>query len=151
MARRKTHKEFVQQALKIHGQKYSYTLFDYKRMHNKEKIKCRKCKEVFIQVLNNHINGKQCGCPNCGGTKKIANKREFVKRAVARHGRKYSYVNTTYDSNQNNKQLVKIKCRKHGVFEVEAGAHISARGVGCARCYSIAWAEALEKRTKACL
>ena len=46
---------------------------------------------------------------------------KFIKRAKAIHGDKYDYSETEYI---NMKTKVKIRCQKHGVFELIAGNHI---------------------------
>ena len=46
----------------VHGNKYDYSLMDYKLMKSKVKIKC-KLHGVFEQTPRNHFNGQ--GCPIC--------------------------------------------------------------------------------------
>jgi len=55
---------------------------------------------------------------------------EFLDRAIAKHGSSYDYSEVEY-INSNTK--VKIRCDKHGVFELEPKCHM--RGTGCAKCY----------------
>ena len=54
---------FINNAKKIHGNKYDYSLIDYKNILTKVKIICPK-HGVFEQKPNNHTNQKQ-GCPIC--------------------------------------------------------------------------------------
>ena len=57
---------------------------------------------------------------------------KFIKRAKAIHGDKYDYSETEY-INMNTK--VKIRCQKHGVFELIAGNHINPKiKAGCPYC-----------------
>lgn len=49
---------------------------------------------------------------------------KFIKRAKAIHGDKYDYSETEYI---NMKTKVKIRCQKHGVFELIAGNHINPK------------------------
>lgn len=56
----------------------------------------------------------------------------FIKRAESIHGDKYDYSETEYI---NMYSKVKIRCKKHGVFEQVAGNHINPRiKAGCPYC-----------------
>lgn len=54
---------FVQRAKNIHGDKYDYSLTNYKNSKDRIKIICPEHSE-FEQIPNDHISGK--GCPKCG-------------------------------------------------------------------------------------
>ena len=43
MRRKKTTEEFIQDTIKVHGDKYDYKLVDCNGTHNKVKIVCVKC------------------------------------------------------------------------------------------------------------
>lgn len=62
----KTTQEFIDQAHKIHGNKYSYDQTKYLSSKDKTKIKC-KIHGVFLQSPQHHLNGS--GCPNCQNSK----------------------------------------------------------------------------------
>ena len=54
----KTDKElFFLKAKIIHGDKYDYSLVDYKNNHTKVKIFCKECKTYFYQSPNDHLDG----------------------------------------------------------------------------------------------
>ena len=57
-----TTEEFIKKAREIHGDKYDYSLVDYKNAHTKIKIICPIHGE-FEQAPFNHLNGK--GCLKC--------------------------------------------------------------------------------------
>lgn len=60
--------EFVENAVKKHGEKYDYSLVKINGNNKtKVKIKCKTCGAVFEQKINNHLNGQ--GCPNCNSSK----------------------------------------------------------------------------------
>ena len=71
---------------------------------------------------------KGVGCPRCGGTKQLDNK-EFIKKAVLRHGKKYDYSLVNY---KNSKSKVIIICHQHGKFLQTPDNHL--QGKGCDRC-----------------
>jgi DNA-directed RNA polymerase subunit RPC12/RpoP len=54
---------FLNKANLIHGNKYDYSLVDYKNKKTKIKIICKKCRNIFEQTPNNHLSGY--GCPYC--------------------------------------------------------------------------------------
>ena len=47
---------------RVHGHNYSYKMDNYKNLHTKIEIICRK-NHIFYQKVSNHIQGK--GCPIC--------------------------------------------------------------------------------------
>ncbi len=54
--------EFIEKSIKIHGNKYDYSMSKYINSHEKIYIICKKHKE-FRQTANSHLNGN--GCPTC--------------------------------------------------------------------------------------
>jgi hypothetical protein len=56
---------FISKARNIHGDKYDYSLVDYKSAKSHVKIICRTHGE-FLQVPNTHLSGS--GCTRCGKT-----------------------------------------------------------------------------------
>ena len=57
-----TIKEFVEEARKIHGDKYDYKSVDFIKKTDKVDIVCPK-HGVFKQMVKLHLKG--CGCPKC--------------------------------------------------------------------------------------
>lgn len=53
---------FKDKAYSIHGNKYDYSLIDYKNNSTKIKIMCIK-HGMFLQSPNNHLKGQNC--PKC--------------------------------------------------------------------------------------
>jgi len=64
----KTTEEFIEEARKVHGDKYDYSEVTYFRAIDKIKIKCRKCGHVFLVTPHDHITHKN-GCPYCNSSK----------------------------------------------------------------------------------
>ena len=62
----KTTEEFIQKAKEIHGNKYDYSLVDYKNATSKIKIVCSK-HGIFEQTPYNHLSLH--GCPYCKSSK----------------------------------------------------------------------------------
>lgn len=120
--------KFTQKAKEVHGDKYDYSLVEYKNSRIKEKIICP-IHGIFEQAPGNHLLG--AGCPDCSGRKRLTTE-EFTQRARAIHGDKYDYSLIDY---KNNKTKVKIICPIHGVFEQTPLWHLS--GNNCPQCSSL--------------
>lgn len=54
---------FISLAKKVHGDKYDYSLVDYKHCKQKVRIKCNKCGHIFEQTPDSHLQGQ--GCSKC--------------------------------------------------------------------------------------
>lgn len=65
---RRTTKDFIKDAIQLHGNKYDYSLVDYINKESKVKIICP-IHGIFEQSYSTHISQK-CGCPKC--SKKIS-------------------------------------------------------------------------------
>lgn len=124
--KRLTKEEFINAAIKIHENKYSYELVNYLGNRIKVKIICP-IHGTFTQLPKNHIHLKQ-GCPSCYGNKKLTTL-EFIKKSNNVHLNKYDYSKSNY---LGNKSKVIIICKKHGEFLQTATRHLS--GDGCPKC-----------------
>lgn len=88
---------FINKAKKVHGDKYDYSLVDYKNAYTYVLIKCKLHGE-FKQKPSNHLN-KQ-GCPHCN-TPKMEN---FVKSFL--ESEKISYITQkTFDGCKHKRKL----------------------------------------------
>lgn len=122
-----TTQEFIKKAKSIHGDKYDYSLVDYKKNRIKVKIIC-KTHGTFEQTPHNHIHSKQ-GCAECTQTKKLDLK-GFLEKTLLTHGDKYDY--SLVCNIINAKAKITILCKKHGAFKQATGMHLF--GVGCPTC-----------------
>lgn len=123
-----TTNDFLARANLVFGNKYDYSLVQYKNKRTKIKIICKK-HGVFEQLPLHHLNGNDCA--KCHYEQLALNKDEFISIASKIHYNKYDYSNVIY---VNNKIKIKIICPKHGVFEQSPRHHLS--GCGCKKCYS---------------
>ena len=123
----KTTEQFIEDARKVHGDKYDYSLVEYTGKARKVRIIC-KSHGVFEQTPNAHLSG--AGCAACYEESKPLTQEEFIVRARAIHGGKYSYDKVGYTKAS---EKVIITCPEHGDWEVIAGAHIY-RKTGCQAC-----------------
>ena len=123
--------EFIKRAREIHGDKYDYSLVDYKNGREKVNIICP-IHGVFEQSPEVHILQK-AGCPKCADKMNGENLRksqeQFINEARAIHGDKYDYSKVVYDGAD---KKVTIICPKHGEFHQKAIVHLM--GCGCPKC-----------------
>jgi len=133
MSRRLTTEQFIEKAKAVHGDKYDYSLVEYKNNKTKVKIKCH-IHGIFKQRPNDHLNNH--GCPKCKTEYvklyTISNSNKFIEKAKVVHGDKYDYSLVEY---RNNKTKVKIVCPEHGVFEQRPDSHLNDKG--CPKCIGL--------------
>lgn len=125
MPRRKTTEEFINDARKVHGNKYNYSLVDYIGSKLKVIIICT-IHGKFMQAPNQHLSGNRC--PYCYGNYRRTTD-QFISKAKEIHGDKYDYSTTQYHTNVTN---IEIKCHIHGIFLQLPSVHLN--GSGCPTC-----------------
>ena len=122
--------KFIEKAREIHGDRYDYSLVEYKNNKTKVRIICSEHGE-FLQTPKKHLNDH--GCPECAKVKRGFSRRlttdKFVKRAKKIHKDKYDYSKTEYIIST---EKVKIICPVHGEFYENPMLHLS--GYGCKKC-----------------
>jgi predicted nucleic acid-binding Zn-ribbon protein len=130
----KTRQDFIQEAFKIHGDKYDYSLIpENPQIRQNVPIVCKIHNETFYQNVGLHLRG--VGCPKCGRESSFQKKAkvlsEFIREAKNVHGEKYDYSLIPDDYRMY--QKVPIICIRHNkVFHQTASLHI--RGSGCPEC-----------------
>ena len=126
--------EFIKKAKNVHGDKYDYSLVDYKNNRTHIEIIC-KIHGSFLQTPSDHLSGK--GCKECGKEKSkedtrsriMLSKDEFIKRANNVHKNLYDYSKIEY---VDTRTKIKIVCKIHGSFLQTPQKHMSGRG--CPTC-----------------
>ena len=126
IARNSNTEEFINKAIKVHGDKYDYSKVVYSKAMEKVLITC-KIHGDFSQLPSHHLNNH--GCPICGDTVR-SNTDDFIKRAKEVHGSRYDYSFVNYVKNSSK---IKIICSKHGVFEQSPSNHTNGKQ-GCPKC-----------------
>ena len=118
---------YINKALKIHGNKYDYSMVTANRSTDKVKILC-KIHGIFEQQLNSHIDSKQ-GCPKCCHNYPLTEK-DFITRSLKKYGDKYRLISNFVGI----KHPVTLSCKKHGNFILStAEVHFRSNG-GCPKC-----------------
>ena len=125
MPRNLTQKEVVKRFIKVHGERYNYTKFNYEGLNTKGIVMCSLHGE-FEQYPGNHMKGH--GCSKCVGNHKVS-KKQFIKESNLIHFEFYSYSNIVYKGKT---EKIKIICPIHGEFTQKPAEHLS--GCGCQKC-----------------
>ena len=120
--------EFINESIKIHGNKYNYSNVKY--INNRTKV-CIICPihGEFWQSPKAHLKGNNC--PKCSHQSYKNTKEEFIKKAQKIHGDKYDYSKVEY---VNNHTPICIICPEHGEFWQTPNAHLSGKN-GCPICF----------------
>lgn len=121
---------FIDNARRVHGDKYSYDSVAYENSKTKVIILC-KALGVFSQTPSSHLAG--CGCKGCGIKSRSIKRRQslndFIDKARHRHGDKYCYDKI---KNYLASSMIPIVCPDHGLFMMEPSNHLI--GQGCKYC-----------------
>ena len=127
---RDTTESFVTKAIKVHGNRYSYSRVVYTKSVDSIIITCTDHGD-FKQTPNVHLSG--CGCPSCGKlvqiTKRAKSQLDFIKDASSLHNNKYKYDKAVY---KNSFTPLIITCDIHGDFYQKPSDHMA--GCGCNQC-----------------
>ena len=128
---KKTLEEFIEDSIKVHGEKYDYS--ESKYIGGKTKITVI-CKEHgrFYPTPNNHV--RKTGCPKCSlieqGERQTKTLEEFIIQSKNVHGDLYDYSQVNYI---NTETIISVKCKKHNeLFYPTPNNHL--RGSGCPEC-----------------
>lgn len=118
--------EFIEQAIKIHGNLYDYSETVYgKNKKEKVKIICPK-HGPFLITPESHLQGGGCKYCTVG---EVFNTEDFINKAKYIHKNKYIYDKTIFTGAFNK---VIITCPQHGDFLQTPHKHI--QGHGCPDC-----------------
>lgn len=115
---------FIRRAKVVHGNRYDYSMVNYKLATQYVKIICPE-HGVFEQVPHSHLKG--AGCPICANN--FMDLDLFIKKSRLIHGDRYDYYRVVYTRNSTK---VAIICPVHGEFRQRPNAHL--RGSGCSLC-----------------
>lgn len=130
MSKKITTDDFIKMSIELFTDRYNYSKTNYVKMKDKVIIICNKHKIEFLQRPDKHLSSKTGGCPKCNtiGKGRLTNK-AFIEKSNLVHSNKYDYSITEYIKSN---EKVKIVCKKHGIFEINANSHLNGRG--CSKC-----------------
>ena len=131
--RRLTTEEFIERAVKLHGDKYSYDNAIYEAAQDEIEIICNKCCNHFWTTPNNHTNSATGGrgCPECNKGV-VHTKEKFISNAIEKYGDDFLYDRVVYI---NARTQVEIFCKKHDYyFKTVPDTFINRSEHGCRKC-----------------
>jgi very-short-patch-repair endonuclease len=122
---KRTTAEFINESVKIHGDKYNYEKTIYTNVKTKVGIYCNPCKKYFDILPGLHLDGQ--GCFSC----RKKSTEQFIEDAIAVHGDKYGYdFSVNYVDNKTKVSIYCNSCDLH--FDQVPANHLS--GQGCPFC-----------------
>jgi G:T-mismatch repair DNA endonuclease (very short patch repair protein) len=124
--------EFIEEAIKIHGDMYDYSNVNYINTHTNVIIYCKKHKINYEQTPSMHLNGSRCKtcADEIGSEKRRYTKDKFLNMAKETHQNNlddYSVIDYI-----NLKTKINIECIIHGVYSQFPIDHIG--GHRCFKC-----------------
>lgn len=153
--KKSTTEEFIKKATYVHNGFFGYDKTIYTTSGNKVIVTCPYHGDFDVKA-NNHLNG--CNCKECqkegikhkitklpkdNGCTKTYDTYEFIRKAKAKWGDKYTYEHVVYNKND---EHVNITCKEHGDFPVTPNHFLDGRG--CPKCsnnYRYSNSEFIEK------
>lgn len=133
MTKRLTSEEFVEKAKSTHGCTYDYSRAVYVSSTERVEIGCRD-HGYFWQAAGIHAT-RGAGCPDCAISVRAKNRShtedEFIKKARAIHGDKYSYSAVKYSNTRSKIEIFCNTCLT--AFWQSPNSH-TTYGQGCPAC-----------------
>lgn len=127
-----TKEQFINQAQKVHGDKYDYSQVRYFNNDTAVIIQCKKCGREFPVIPSSHVRGAGT-CNYCYGKKEDHSEnirtQVFISRANKVHGNRYVYLDKVMYPDEK----VHIMCNIHGEFTMLPKDHLA--GFGCPQCF----------------
>lgn len=121
-----TTKDWINKAIKVHGNEFDYSKSEYKGSREKIKIIC-KTHGPFMQRASHHLEGHKC--KKCSKESERKTTDEFIKDSKKFHGDYYDYSKVVFNNIHEN---VEIICPIHGSFFQKPAKH--QKGQGCKKC-----------------
>ena len=131
----KTTEDFIREAIEIHGDKYDYSLVEYKDNLTKVPVICKKCRElgqdyIFEIRPTHHLRKNQpSGCPRCAKRNRTMTQEKFIERAKEKFPH-FDYSKVEY---KNMQTKVTIICPRHGEFKITPNTLLYSK-YGCKKC-----------------
>ena len=132
MTRRSTTEEFIAKSRKVHGEKYNYSVTDYKTSLHYVKIICP-VHGIWEQLPKYHLKH---GCLQCYENQRLLYIKEraysfdeFLSKARGVHSDKFEYIKDSFVMSSSKMDIV---CKIHGKFRQTGTSHLT--GQGCPSC-----------------
>lgn len=124
-------KSFTVRGKLKYGNKFDYSLVNYKGIYTPIKIKCNDCDNIFDVTPNTFLNGNYTTTCNVCDNKILTEK--LITNSKLIHGNKLDYSKTIYGKS---KEKCIFICKKHGEFLQSPDNHIRQKQ-GCPSCINL--------------
>ena len=133
---KRTNKEFVKNAKKIHKGQYDYSETQYVYAKDKVTVICPKHGK-WKTTYHSHVT-KEHGCQKCSALKRAPSIAEIIGKFRSVHGLKYDYSESEWNNSLKSgwHSKVKIICKIHGSFLMAPAVHYYQKA-GCQKCSHI--------------
>lgn len=125
--------KFIEEAIRIHGNKFDYSLVEY--ANNKQLITVICPVHGNVRIRPNRHLISPTGCMKCSdestGILSRKSHDDFIKECINKHGDKYDYSQTVYISET---VPIEVICKIHGKYSTMPPCH-NRKGHGCRKCY----------------
>jgi len=146
MAKKLTTEEIIGRLYKLHGNRYGYSMVDYRGSSKKIRLVCSIHGE-FCAFPGNMLN-KGTGCKKCAdisnGEKARKTTEEFTQAAESKHPNMFTYSKTKYMTNT---AEVTITCKVHGDF-LTTPAYFFDNTYGCPTCAEVSRGQSIRSNTE---
>ena len=123
----KSTEEFINEAIKLYGNKFDYHKTIYVNSETKLCVTCPIHGDIWIYP-NNFLKK---GCCKCNKEEKLINeKNNFIKESTEKYNGKYDYTKIIYKGKTT---PITIICPEHGKFKQTPSQHL--KGIGCYECW----------------
>ena len=129
-----TQEEVISRFKEVHGDAFDYSKVEYKGMHKKVIIRCKKHNREFPQTPHEHLKGQRC--QQCR-SEAISNhwnmgQSEFIRKLKLRHQDKN--IDTSRIKYIKSTVAVEVGCAIHGFFKMRPDSLL--QGQWCPKCKS---------------
>lgn len=122
--------KFIEEAIKVYGNKDDYEITNIISSKEKIQIRCTKHDYTFQKDIQTYLAGY--GCPKCSAENyrkiRALPKEEYYRRANEAHDNKYTYTDDYITS----QYAITFYCKEHGRQRRNSFDHL--RGAGCRKC-----------------
>ncbi|AEQ60976.1 hypothetical protein [Acanthamoeba polyphaga mimivirus] len=122
---------FLEKAIKIHGNQYSYNKVYYITREDPVLILCNSCELSFLITPKKHLNKDTGQCPNCFPNKKQLRELQFIQQLLDIYGNQFDYSKISY---QNSKYPVSIICTGCKFLIKKTPFELLRKKIHCPKC-----------------
>lgn len=137
---------FIEEAKKVHGDKYDYSTVDYVNNKTKVQIICNKCGNMFKQTPKNHLRGQGCPKCSCCGKPKENRVNRFIDSVTSKYVHDFTFPNAK-EEYENKKSYITTICKRCGNTSQVMAEYLISHHYTCKKCQHLYSYEQLKSIT----